>query len=92
MSRAAWIFGGAIVGIALVASTIASSSPDGLERVAADLGFSGHEATNYHAPLPDYEVPAAPPAVSGALAGLLGTATVGGLAWAAGRLVTRRAR
>lgn len=91
MKGSSVVFGGAVLVIALGASWVASSSPDGLERVAADLGFSDREATHYHAPLPDYEVSALPGALSGMAAGLVGTALVGLACWGAGRLLVKRA-
>lgn len=93
MSRTGLMFGGAILILAVVASFVASSSPDGLERVAADLGFERHAATLYTAPIPDYTMPHVAGPISGSLAGVLGTVVVGALAWGAGRLLTtRRAR
>ena len=92
MKRTTLIFLGAIALVATIASFIASSSPDGLNRVAGDLGFDGKEATLYHAPLPDYAVPRLPDSLSGVAAALLGTALVGGLAWGAGKLLVRPSR
>ena len=68
----------------------ASVSPDGLERVAGDLGFEGRAETRYAAPAPDYVLPGIGGRLSGSAAGVLGAVMVGGLAWGAGRLVTRR--
>jgi hypothetical protein len=85
---------GLVLGIALlaaIASAVASSSPDGLERVAADLGFERHAVTLYEAPVPDYAVGGVPAWLGGPLAGLLGTAFVGGVAYGAGRLLRRPA-
>lgn len=90
MSPRTWILVGVIVVIALGASQVASERPDGLERVAQDLGFADRETAHFQAPLPDYAVPAAG-RWSGPLAGLLGAAGVGALSWGAGRLLVRRA-
>lgn len=90
MRRAGLVFGAAIAGIAGMASFVASAAPDGLERVAADLGFEHHAATLYTAPIPDYTMPQIAGPVSGSVAGVLGTVLVGLLAWGAGRLLTTR--
>lgn len=60
--------------LAAVGAAIASSSPDGLQRVALDLGFDGRATTQAH---------------YGPLSGLVGAAVVGGIAFLAGRLVAR---
>ncbi len=60
--RSTWIFVGAGLAVALVlaffVSPLASSSPDGLERVAIDQGFEGHAQEHALAdgPLADYGV------------------------------------
>lgn len=87
MTRSAWIFGGGVA-LAVVASLVASTSPDGLERVAADLGFEDRATTVLDAPLPDYAVAGLPAAFSGAVAGLLGALVVGGVSFGAGRLLS----
>lgn len=92
MSRPTAILVGAIAVLAVLASVVASSSPDGLERVAADLGFATHARTMYTAPVPDYAVPGVPGFFGGALAGLGGSVIVGFVAWAAGRILARRPR
>jgi len=44
------------VGLGTVVAPFASSSPDGLERVAAEKGFAG-EGRDRDAPIPDYAFP-----------------------------------
>ena len=90
MSRTRWAGVAVIALVAGGASWVASSSPDGLERVAADLGFADREETHFRAPLPEYAVPGMPERLSGAAAGLLGAAAVGLLAWGAGRILVKR--
>lgn len=92
MTRRAWTAVGAagIAALALGATAVASQSPDGLERVAADLGFAGREAAVYEAPCADYEVPGLPGPARGPIAGLLGSVLVGCVAFGAGRLARRR--
>lgn len=91
MSRDAWMYLTIITIIAGGAAWVASSQPDGLERVQTDLGVDDRAVTHFEAPLPDYEVPGVSGPWSGTAAGLFGTALVGGLAWAAGRVLVRRA-
>lgn len=43
--------------VLLLLSPFASSFPDGLERVAHDLGFISAEREGIASPLPDYTVP-----------------------------------
>jgi cobalt/nickel transport system permease protein len=68
------------LGMAVFVAPFACGWPDGLERVAATLGFEHHAAQSSMgaAPIPDYVVPGT---VSTALAGLVGTAVVFVLAW-----------
>ncbi len=60
-----------------VLSLFASSSPDGLEKVAEQQGFLEMSRTMFAAPLSDYVVSGIPGEMLGAsLAGFLGTAVV----------------
>lgn len=80
--------------LAVLVSPFASSSPDGLERVAEDQGFATKAAnapTWSKAPAPDYAVPGVPRAgLSTAAAGLLGTLATFGAAWALASWAGRR--
>lgn len=84
-----WLVVGLVALLALVGTMVASESPDGLERVAGDLSFEHHAETVFEAPLQDYAVPSAPAPVSGPLAGVIGALLVGGLAFGAGRVLSR---
>ncbi len=82
-----WIIGGiAISLLAIFISPLASSDPDGLERVASDLGFL---ATGQAAPfeiLPDYTLPfLGETGFSTILAGIVGAGVVLGLLVLIGR-------
>jgi hypothetical protein len=82
------------VGLATAASPWASSSPDGLERVATDEGFVDrgklHRAQE-ESPVPDYAFPGIEdPRIATGLAGFSGTLFVFGLGYAAARLARRR--
>lgn len=68
-----WGWVALVAGIASVGAAVASSRPDGLERVAEDLGFA--ERAIERPALAEYSP----------LTALVGAALVGGLAYAAGR-------
>ena len=75
------------VGLATAVSPYASSSPDGLEKVAGDQAFLDRGRTG-EAPVPDYAVPGVgDPRLATGLAGFAGTLLVfgAGLAVAARR-------
>ena len=96
--RRAWIFVGAGLAVALAlavfVSPLASSSPDGLEKVAEEKGFiesAEDEGVWKSSPLPDYTVPGVrSEALSTGLAGLLGTAAMFAVGFGAIRLLSRR--
>ncbi len=82
------------VALAMIVSPWASSSPDGLEKVAEDEGFIDtalEEPAWNDAPIPDYAVPGLtgedetgeeePIRLATSLAGLIGTAGIFLLAW-----------
>lgn len=78
--------------LAAVVSYYASGSPDGLERVAENLGFAGtadeHAAGN--SPLADYGVSGIGDArLSGGLAGIIGISVVGIVMYGLTRLLRR---
>jgi len=68
---------GVAVGLATAVSPYASSSPDGLERVATDQGFLEQgrvHAVQEEAPVPDYAFPGVDdPRLATGLAGFAGT-------------------
>jgi cobalt/nickel transport system permease protein len=77
--------------VAAVLAPLASTYPDGLERVAGDLNFAGL-ASSSHALLPDYEAPVAWPVLAVALAGIVGVALVFASAYTVGRTAKVRVR
>jgi cobalt/nickel transport protein len=83
---AALLVGGLISGFA-------SSSPDGLERVAEDQGFAerASELPLVASPLADYLFPGIrSERLATGLAGMLGTLLLFACGWAAARLLRRR--
>ena len=82
------------IGLATAVSPYASSSPDGLEKVAGDKAFLDqgrlHSIQN-ESPVPDYAVPGIDnPRVATGLAGFAGTLLVFGLGY--GLVVATRRR
>ncbi|HEY4103658.1 MAG TPA: energy-coupling factor ABC transporter permease [Polyangiaceae bacterium] len=77
--------------VALALAPFASASPDGLERVAAQLGL--HARSWFAAPLSNYALPGLPlGAFSVALSGVLGTLCMFGSCWLLARALVREPR
>ena len=91
-SRAWWLVGLAIaVLVVIVLAPLASSDPDGLERVAEDSGFLATAEDAPYSVLPDYTVPGVEDGtLTTILAGLVGVAVVFLIMWALGALLARR--
>ncbi len=80
------------IAVALLLSPLASDRPDGLERLAGDLGFEklGARKPLVSAPVAGYAMPGIKsPVWSTALAGTAGTLGIFGCVWLAGKLLTR---
>ncbi len=83
--------------IAAIVSPFASSDPDGLERVAEDLGFIDRAQPEPPAQkLPSasvfdgYALRGVPDAVATPVAGIVGALAAFGVAWGAGKLLIRK--
>ena len=77
--------------VVVVAANLASSDPDGLERVAQDVGFIEQAENLVGGLLGDYAIPGIDdPAVTTVLSGLLGIAIVVVAMVVLGMLVVRR--
>jgi ABC-type Fe3+ transport system permease subunit len=87
-----WAVGIAIAALVVVVlAPLASSDPDGLERVAEDQGFIDRAENLFAGLFGDYAIPGIDdPAVTTILSGLLGVATVVVVMVVLGRLVVRR--
>jgi len=93
MSRRWWLVALLIAAAVVVAAALfASADPDGLERVAEDLGFAGAEQGAAFEIIPGYEIPGLSPGTGRILAGLAGIAIVLGVVLIGGRLLARRRR
>jgi cobalt/nickel transport system permease protein len=84
---AAWVTGGMVIALLVAAfSFAASSSPDGLERVAEDTGFIDTALEPLYNIFPDYTLPfIGNETLSGVLAVVLGTLIVFAVALWVGR-------
>ena len=88
-----WVVTGLIIALAVVLfSPLASADPDGLERVAENIGFLGQGQAAPYTILPDYAIPfLGQTPVSTIVAGLIGALIVAAIAYGAGRLLSRPA-
>lgn len=87
-----WVLAGVLISLAVVLlSPLASAFPDGLERVAENMGFLGTAQSAPYQILPDYTVPflGATP-LSTIVAGLLGALVVLAIAFMTGRSLQKR--
>ena len=87
-----WVIGIAIVALVVVVlAPLASSDPDGLERVAEDAGFVGQAQNVVGGLLGDYAIPGInDPTVSTILSGLLGVGILLLVVFLVGRVLARR--
>jgi ABC-type Fe3+ transport system permease subunit len=87
-----WLVGIGIVALVVVVlAPLASSDPDGLERVAEDNGFIAQAQNVVGGLLGDYAIPGVDdPAVSTILSGLLGVAILLVVVFLLGRVLARR--
>lgn len=91
MNRRRWWLGGlALVALVVLLSPLASTDPDGLERVSQDLGFAASAESAPFELLPGYAVPGLDGPMTTTLAGLVGVALVFGLMWGLGLYLSRR--
>ena len=90
--RGWWVAGGLAIAaiVVVVAAFLASGDPDGLERVAEDIGFIGAGQDSPFTIIADYVFPGVDGPMATILAGLLGIAVVFVLVWLTGRLLARR--
>ncbi len=81
MGSRGWVVAGVLISLAVILlSPLASADPDGLERVAGDLGFRAQGAEAPYQILPDYTVPfLGETALSTIIAGMIGAAVVGAI-------------
>jgi len=87
-----WIVSGVLISLlAVLISPLASGNPDGLEKVASDLGFLGSGLDAPYQLLPDYSIPfLGDTAISTILAGAVGAVVLIGLVVLLGRNLRRQ--
>ncbi len=93
MKRFFIIFFAISIILAFFLSPFASSSPDGLERVAEDKGFihKAEEKVVLNSPIPDYSIPAVKNEIlSTSLSGLIGTIITLSVSFGIGYIVIKR--
>ena len=86
-----WVAGlGIAVLVVVFLAPLASSDPDGLQRVAKDNGFIGAAQGAVYSVIPGYTVPGLDGNLSKIVAGLIGIAVVFAVMWLLGRVLARR--
>ncbi len=86
-----WVVAGLAAALVVaIMSPLASVSPDGLERVAENMGFMGQGLAAPYQLLPDYTIPfLGATSLSTIVAGVVGTLLVAALGFGIGRLLRR---
>jgi len=85
-----WLVGLAIALVVALLSPLASSHPDGLERIAEDKGFIDRAQDPWYEIVPDYLFPGVgDEAVATILAGIVGTLTMFGLMFGLGKIFVK---
>ena len=87
-----WIYAGIVISLlAVLLSPFASANPDGLERVAEDMGFLAQGQSAPFEILPDYTIPfLGETALSTVVAGAVGALVLLGLMIVIGRMLRRK--
>ncbi len=87
-----WIYAGVVVSLlAVLLSPLASASPDGLERVAQDMGFLHLGQNSPYRILPDYTIPfLGDTALSTIVAGAVGALVILGMMIVVGKSLQRK--
>lgn len=87
-----WVIAGVVISLlAVIISPFASGNPDGLEKVAMDLGFLGSGLDSPYQILPDYSIPfLGETAFSTIMAGLVGVVVLIGLMILLGRNIRQK--
>lgn len=91
LRRTMLLFGALLLLLTAAGAFVRFSYPDGLERVAIRLGFSGRARSVAAAPMPDYQVPLpGSPRARQVAAGLLGAAVCFLAAYGIGKYSSRQ--
>jgi cobalt/nickel transport system permease protein len=91
VGRRWWLIGLVVAAlVVIIFAPLASGDPDGLNRVAENLGFIDRVQPAPYEILPGYEVPFLTGNASTIVAGLIGVLVVFGLITIVGRVLARR--
>jgi hypothetical protein len=90
--RSRWVLVALVIVVAVIvaAAYFASADPDGLERVAENLGFGDAAEGSPFSVIADYVFPGLDGPMATVLAGIIGVAVLFGLLWLVGKLLGRR--
>lgn len=92
LSKHWWVVGLALAAVVALFSPLASSHPDGLERVAEDQGFIDRAQDARYQIIADYVFPGIESeAAATIVAGIVGTAVMFGLGYGLAWILRRRA-
>ncbi len=89
---ARWVIVALAIAVAVVvaAALWASADPDGLERVAEDIGFIGAGQESPFQVIADYVFPGLDGPMATIVAGIIGIAVLLAVVWGLGKLLARR--
>ena len=87
-----WVLAGLTVAVIVViaAAIWASADPDGLERVAEDVGFIGAGQDSPFSIIADYVFPGLDGPMATIVAGIIGVVVLFGIVWLIGKALARR--
>ena len=90
--RTGWVLAGLTIAVVVVvaAAFLASGDPDGLERVAENLGFGDAAEGSPFSIIADYVVPGLDGPLATVVAGVIGVAVLFVLLWLVGKALARR--
>jgi len=90
--RTGWVLAGLAIAVVVVvaAAFFASGDPDGLERVAENLGFGDAAEGSPFSIIADYVVPGLDGPLATVVAGVVGVVVLFVLLWLVGKALARR--
>jgi hypothetical protein len=90
--RTGWVLAGLTIAVVVVvaAAFFASGDPDGLERVAENLGFGDAAEGSPFSVIADYVVPGLDGPLATVVAGVVGVVVLFVLLWLVGKALARR--
>lgn len=91
-SSTRWVLAALALAVIVVAAAAiwASADPDGLERVAEDIGFIGAGKDSPFSIIADYVFPGLDGPMATIVAGIIGVVVLFGIVWLIGKALARR--